>query len=298
MSPNKPPPTASRTVPDPDWAPLALPGARTRLLRASATASSYYISIWVPPGPAPAGGFPLLCLLDGQALFGTAVEAVRRCSRRPAATGVHPTAIVGIAHEAADLYPDPLRRRDYSFGPPLSGPGAPGSFGGGAAFLSFIAAELLPLLQRQWPLDAARRTLFGHSLAGMFVLHALAERPQAFRTWAAISPSIWWHPAALQAHLAASLPGQRGPRVFMAAGQWEEELPPWLPPHAAGTNSEFDALVARRSERDMVGRARVLAADMRGWLGEQAVSFQVLPDEDHGSVAGTAVLRVLRAISS
>ena len=37
-----------------------------------------------------------------------------------------------------------------------------------------------------------RDILFGHSLGGLFVLHTMYKHPDAFQTWLALSPSVWW----------------------------------------------------------------------------------------------------------
>lgn len=278
----------------PDWSPVELPGARTRRWPAQANGQAYCISVWVPPGTPPPGGFPAICVLDANALFGTFVELVRRSSRRPDATGIVPTAVVGIAHDGDALFAEALRRRDFTAGPAAGEPApAVGSVGGAPALLSFIADELMPALRAELPLDAARQTLFGHSLAGHFVLQALAARPQAFRTWAAVSPSVWWDEAGLRAALAAGLPRQPGLRVFMAVGAWEDEVPPWQRQHPG-----YEQLVARRAQRRMVGSAQALAEQMTGWLGAERLAFRVFPDEDHASVVMVAAQRVLRLCST
>ncbi|MGC3987008.1 MAG: alpha/beta hydrolase-fold protein [Pseudorhodoferax sp.] len=275
------------------WSAVEVPGARTRRWLAQANGQTYRTSVWVPPGTPPPGGFPLVCVLDANALFGTFVELVRRSSRRPDATGIVPTAVVGIAHDGDELFAEAQRRRDFTAGPPAGEEAAADGVGGAPAFLSFIADALLPALRAELPLDAARQTLFGHSLAGHFVLQALAARPQAFRTWAAVSPSIWWDEAGLRASLAAALPGQPGLRVFMAAGAWEDEVPPWQ-----RRQPGYEQLVARRARRRMVGSAQALAADLAAWLGTERLAFRVFPDEDHASVVMVAAQRALRFCSA
>lgn len=276
------------------WPSVDVPGAHRRTLCAAANGTTYRVSIWLPPGAPPPGGFPAIYVLDANALFATFVDAVRRSSRRPDATGIVSTAVVGIAHETDALYDEALRRRDFTFGPPAGeDPPPAGTVGGGPALLSFLTDELAPALRAELPLDTMRQTLFGHSLAGHFVLRALAARPQAFRTWAAISPSVWWDEAGMHAALAGTLPGNLGPRVFLAVGEWEGEVPPWQKQQPG-----YDDLVARRARRDMVGGAQALAADLRTWLGDGRMVFRLFPDEDHASVVMVAAQRVLRFCSA
>lgn len=279
----------------PSWPPVELPGTQVRQLRAAANGSDYRISLWLPPGPPPPGGFPAIYVLDANALFGTFVEAVRRSSRRADATGIGPSAVVGIAPQDDALFADAQRRRDYTPGPPAVGPAAAdGTVGGAPALLSFLCDELAPRLRDELPLDGARQALFGHSLAGYFVLQALAARPAAFRTWAAISPSIWWGQAALHGALAAALRGTGAAvRVFMAVGEWEDGVPPWQRQHPG-----LEQLVARRAERRMVANARALASELTDWLGSSQVMFRVFPEEDHASILMIAVQRALRFASA
>jgi predicted alpha/beta superfamily hydrolase len=67
-----------------------------------------------------------------------------------------------------------------------------GATGGNDAFLSFIIDELKPAIAKATQVDPGRQALFGHSLGGLFVLHALFSRSDAFDTFIAGSPSIWW----------------------------------------------------------------------------------------------------------
>ncbi|THF64516.1 alpha/beta hydrolase [Pseudothauera nasutitermitis] len=258
--------------------PVALRGTQVRSVR-SAAGIDYHLCVWVPPGTPPAGGWPVVYALDGNAVFGTFVEGIRRSSRRPDATGVAPAAVVGIAQSGEHLFsPDALRQRDFS----------PQDKGGGAeAFLAFLADELAPALAGELSLNPARQTLFGHSLAGFFVLHALTQRPAAFQNFAAISPSVWWDEAGLRARLPA-LAGADA-RVFVAAGEWEDEVPPWQRPFPG-----YEELVQRRAQCRMVGNARDIAAELGALLGEERVRFQFFADEDHASILMIGIQRVLR----
>ncbi|MDA7419246.1 alpha/beta hydrolase-fold protein [Xenophilus arseniciresistens] len=283
-----------------DWPAVSWPGTQLRRLRAKANGFAYRVQIWLPPGEAPAAGFPAICVLDGQALFGTFVEGIRRASRRPDATGVVPMAVIAIAHEAEaegeapPLYAENLRRRDFTAGPCADEP-APAdaaSVGGAPAFLSFLVDELMPALTAELPLDPARQTLFGHSLAGHFVLQALALRPAAFACWAAISPSVWWDEEGLRRRLCAALPHADRPRLLMAVGEYEGEVPPWQ-----RTQPGYEQLVARRARRQMVASAQALAQEIGPRFDEDEFSFRIFPEEDHASILMIAAQRVMRFCS-
>ncbi|PAT00555.1 MAG: hypothetical protein BSR46_01965 [Candidatus Dactylopiibacterium carminicum] len=257
-----------------------MPGARECRLRAGANGADYRLSLWLPPGTPPVGGWPVIFVLDANALFGTFVESIRRSSRRPDATGIGPAVVVGIAADDDDLYAPALRERDFT-------PAASGAEGGADAFLAFLVDELAPALRRELPLDGGRQILFGHSLAGYFTLHALLARSGAFHGYAAISPSIWWN----EPHLRSRLPVLAGmeARVFVGVGEWEDELPPWQ--RGVGGHEK---VIETRAQRRMIANARALAGELGAVLGEDKVLFRLFPDEDHASVLMIAVQRVLR----
>lgn len=263
--------------------PFLLPATRSRIVRAAATGDSYRIDIALPVGDPPPQGWPAVFLLDAKGCFATCVEAMRRMSRRSDATGVGDAVIIGISspgqeHDAA------RRRRDFASPRPGDGETA-----NAPAFLAFIEQQVKPLLAGELPLDAARQTLFGHSLAGYFTLWVLAHHPVAFRGYAAISPSIWWDSEALLGALSAVPAGDR--HVLICIGEWEGALPPWQA--AAGS---ADAL-ARRQQRRMIANAEDAAARLSAAIGDARVDFRLLPEEDHASIVSAAIPRMLRMAS-
>lgn len=267
--------------------PVTLADTQARELHATANGSRYRISLWIPPGEPPTGGWPVIYVLDANALFATFVEALQRGSYRPQATGIETAAVVGVAHAEDSLYVPERRYRDYTFGP--SRLATASQSGGGEAFLSFIVDELMPGLHEELALNGSRRVLFGHSLAGYFVLHALMARPGAFRTYAAISPSIWWDETGLRERMPA-VAGYAA-RAFIAVGEWESEGAPWQrhePGHAR--------MMQRRRERRMVDKAQTMAQDLGKLLGENRVTFHNFPNEDHASVLMVAIQRTLRFV--
>lgn len=262
------------SAPGGSWPAASLPDTQLRVLRAGDR--DYAVSIGLPKGPPPAAGFPVLYVLDGDAGFATVLETQRRLSRRPDATGVGPAIVVGIGHGGGDLYDPALRQRDY-----LPQAGAP-------AFLDFIATVLKPLLASEFPVDPGRQALLGHSLAGYFTLWVLVRHTRAFTDYVAISPSLWQDDTLVEAAAAVAGPVSR---VAIAAGEWEEALPPWQRRHP-----EAEAVAARRAERRMVGNARQFAARLAGRLGQDKVAFTLFAEEDHASVFAIAMSRALRLV--
>ncbi len=280
----RPAPVASATPHD-RAAPVMVPGARSFDL-AGGNGGAYRIMVAVPAGAPPPGGFPVLYHLDGNAVFGSMVEAMRIQGARGAATGVAPGVIVGIG-TAVDGPFDKLRRTlDYT---PAADPatlgerpdgGAWSETGGADAFVEVIESQVKPLVAGLAPVDPARQALFGHSLGGLVALHMLLTRPLAFARIVAVSPSLWWNGGALLRDLdarCAALPAGRA-RVMIAVGGAEEP---------AETPGE-DAHAARRRAHRLVTNARAFADRL------PADEFRILPGENHGSAVHAALGAALR----
>lgn len=236
-----------------------------------------------PEGEAPAGGWPVLYLLDGNVTFPIATASARMQDRVSARTGVAPAVLIGLGHAGDALHDTAGRSRDYT--PP--GPAQPSGFGGADLFLDFLEGELMPEIARRWPVDPARRAIFGHSLGGLFVLHAFLTRPGLFRRSVAASPSIWW---ANRAVLNAEPRFAMRPRVelerlglMMIVGGDEQ------PKDATGLTAERRA---RLQAARMVDNARELAGRLAP-LGPE-VAVVELPGENHGSILPASISRGLR----
>ena len=63
--------------------------------------------------------------------------------------------------------------------------------GGADRFLDFIQTELVPEIEKRYA-TYSYRIVAGHSLGGLFAIHALINRPELFNACIATSPSLWW----------------------------------------------------------------------------------------------------------
>lgn len=220
-----------------------------------------------PEGMQPGAPLPCLYVLDAEGMFATVVEGLRRAGGRSSATGVRPALVVGIGAGSAG------RTADFTSDAP--------------AFLDRIEGELFPLIPQHGP-----RFLFGHSLAGFFVLRCLLTRSHLFEGYVAASPSIWSDPAFLLeriARLGPALAG-RAVRVMTAVGTWEQDLLPWQVRAPDGA-----AMAGRRAERRMVDRARQFADALRALaLPGLILRHEELAGEDHASIVPVAIAHGLR----
>ncbi|WP_017473275.1 alpha/beta hydrolase [Amphibacillus jilinensis] len=201
----------------------------------SQTKENYQVFISVPTSEPPEDGYPVLYVLDGNAFFGTVVEAVNVQSRKPDKTGVCPIVVVGIGYQTDQPFSD-QRFYDYTLTEHnqfmANRPdGSPWPKQGGARlFLEFIEQELKPTIQERCFINLKRQTLFGHSLGGLFTLYALLSMSSTFSYFAAGSPSIHWNQTLL-ADYQQRFQG-RGERLLITVGEREREHPSGMVDHA------------------------------------------------------------------
>lgn len=138
--------------------------------------------------------------------------------------------------------------------------------GGSAPFRSFIREELIPEIERRFPVNN-RRGVIGESLAGLFIVETLVEEPDLFSTYIALSPSLWWNNASLVEGLALARCGNRPARVFLAAADEEN-----IAPHVAA--------VADACNGDRSGRWTILNR----------------PDLDHSTIYRALAPQVIRSM--
>lgn len=81
--------------------------------------------------------------------------------------------------------------------------------GGADKFLGFIKEELIPYINKTYP-SSGDNTLWGHSLGGLFVINALLNAPQTFKSYIAVDPSLWWDNCYIQRMAPAKLPTLAG----------------------------------------------------------------------------------------
>ena len=179
----------------------------------------YRVLVSAPRGPAPEGGFPVFYVLDGDAFFSTAIEIARMREWGR----LSPSIIIGVTYPSRSFYDGP--RRTYDFTPP--GAGDPdfdaSELGGANQFLGFLTNELKPWVPAHYSVDPGRQIIFGHSLAGMFVLHAMVTAPRSFDVYLAASPTLRFSNSFIIREVAgfAAHRGGVGARVLITVGTLE-----------------------------------------------------------------------------
>ncbi len=125
--------------------------------------------------------YPLLIVLDGEDFFypiASMVDYYTRIGRCPELL------VAGI--NASD------RWQDYTPTNATIPDGTPVPTSGKAGvFLEYIHGELIPFLESIYPLTPFR-IIYGHSIAGLFVVNSMMTDESPFSTFIATSPSLWW----------------------------------------------------------------------------------------------------------
>ncbi|WP_256761818.1 alpha/beta hydrolase [Cohnella sp. WQ 127256] len=177
--------------------PYVKPNYETMLITNKTNDLSYEIFIAKPSDEPAKDGYGVIYVLDGNGLFETAAEITRLLTRKP--KGYPPAIVVGIGYPGGEAFDTVRRIYDLTMPAELANlPQRPNGepwpeFGGADELLSFFENDLMPAIDQKYVIDKQKQALFGHSLGGLFVLHALYSQSPLFSHYIASSSSIWWN---------------------------------------------------------------------------------------------------------
>ncbi|MEB6589496.1 alpha/beta hydrolase [Pseudomonas asiatica] len=254
---------------------------RFSLLDLDSADGQRHYRLWVgtPNRPAPAAGYPVLWMLDGNAALG----ALDNQHLARLAAGQAPL-LVAVGYQTEQRIERAGRTYDYT--PVLPGQAEQrdpltGAVSGGVdAFLDLLTERMRPMVAGMAPIDLRRQTLWGHSYGGLAVLHALFTRPEAFSDYAAASPSLWWHDGAIvrEAQGLEQRLGNSRPRLLLMRGS-EEPANPRMPVRG-----------------DVERPARELVAELAKVPGLQ-VRFERFEGLGHGPMLPASLKKVVEGMS-
>lgn len=275
--------------------PYVLSQSEERLITAK-NGEAYRVMISWPEGPPPERGYPVTYLLDGDENFLVVTSILRRLSATAKAAkqnGVEAGIIVGIGYPGES-------KRDYDYTPPAPA-GPPETYldgkpyrerpsGGGDRFFAFLQDELKPRIERDHKVDRNRQTLYGTGFGGLFALHVLFNHPEAFQTYIASSPSVWWNNRYIleeEKSFAARIAEKAvKARLFIAVGEFEQSLTPL---EAAWPDKERDEHALKIGRRRMVDNTREMFWRLQRLEKHGlTVQYRIFPGESHVSVAPMA----------
>jgi predicted alpha/beta superfamily hydrolase len=211
----------------------------TQVVHSISTNQDYQISIGLPFSYRPSSDlkYPLVVVLDGNLFFNLLTDTARLMHLSNSFPEV---IVVGIGYPLKNLVGDDFKRfvahRVKDFTPVQSNwlegqldswlGGKRIETGGAKNFLDFIREELLPNIESRYNADPSDRTLVGHSLAGLFALHALFQEPRVFHRYVAGSPALGYAEQSLfltedgYAQINKDLPAD----LYLAIGSEDESL--------------------------------------------------------------------------
>jgi uncharacterized protein len=165
---------------------LSVPRAKQYDITSKINGLKYRVMVSTPRNPDPGKHYPVFYLLDGNWYFMPAAYSDSATDPQLLAS-----IFVGIGYPNDDTEID--RRRAFDLTPPGKLKDFFGSkAGGGDDFIRVLLEEVKPLVESHYQVDQARQIIYGKSLGGLLVLHLLFVHPEAFQTYIAASPAIYW----------------------------------------------------------------------------------------------------------
>ena len=196
--------------------------------------------------------YPVLYMTDGDAHIGhtaSTIEFLTRNGRIPEMI------VVGVTNtdRTRDLTPTKSTQKN-----PAGELQFPTS-GGADNFLKFFETELIPEIEKTYRVQPYR-ILAGHSLGGLFAVHAMISKPGLFNSYVAVSPSLQWENQATLKLAEEFLKNRKELNVTLFTSLGNE-------PGAIGES--FDSF------RQVLAKTNIKNFE---WQAER------MDDEDHGSV--------------
>jgi predicted alpha/beta superfamily hydrolase len=303
-------------------AEVAIPNTRKEGFVSKVNGHRYVLTVALPYTAAPAEGYGVLYVLDGYWYFASATELVRMVGNPSAVVVVgigYPddatyTRKVGVQRAPVPSYLatlpssqiSPYLERTYDLTLPATDEELAvqtlhgivrtksRNVGGLNDFLKIIETEVKPRVAALAAIDFTNQALFGHSLGGLAVLHALFIEPAAFRTFIISSPSIWWNNREVLADerqfAAAVHAGQAQPRVLVTVGS--EESTSVIYPDSWGIDNAAVAAYLRKNR--MVENAAELVTRLKalhGGPGYRVESCAIFENVNHAASPWSALSR-------
>ncbi|CAM4058799.1 alpha/beta hydrolase [Klebsiella quasivariicola] len=153
-------------------------------------ARHYRVWTAVPNKAPPAAGYPVLYMLDGNAVMDKLSDAFLQ-----QLSAGSPPVIVAIGYQTALPFDTAARAWDYTpplktFTPRTGKPAPPPrKTGGNYIFRQLLTETMVPQAEANLKIDPRQRALWGHSYGGLFVLDAWRNH-SLFRIYYSASPSL------------------------------------------------------------------------------------------------------------
>lgn len=254
---------------------------------------TYRIFISIPDAPPPASGYPVVFVMDGNALFNTTRDALRAYEKRMDLTKkIHPV-IVGIGYPPSD---NVAQLRTYDLTPPQNTK-IPMKYktGGAEAFTSFIQDQLKPLITRYVPIDPQHQALMGHSFGGLFTVYNFVYHPNKYQVYVAASPSLWLDPTLISNRISyleqQKAAFARDPKtILLTVGSYEQDIAPYWQ-----NNPNLEKIKHHLAAKHQVDHIHQACKELKQF-SDVVVDCVDFDGEDHSSVVPAAIGRGVAVI--
>jgi len=196
--------------------------------------------------------YPVLYMTDGDAHMGHTASSIEFLVQNGRISDL---IVVGVTNTDRTRDLTPAKSSDKNPAGELRWP----TSGGADNFLKFFESELIPEIEKTYRVQPYR-IFAGHSLGGLFAIHAMISKPGLFNSYIAVSPSLQWADSEELKRVETFLQNQKEARVTLFASIGNE-------PGAIG--DDFDKL------KDALAKSNIKGFE---WQAER------MADEDHGSV--------------
>src|SRR6185295_12556708 len=128
--------------------------------------------------------YPVLYMTDGDAHMGHTASTIEFLTQNGRISDL---IVVGVTNTDRTRDLTPAKSTDKTPAGDLRFP----TSGGADNFLKFFETELIPEIEKEYRVQPYR-ILAGHSLGGLFAIHAMISKPGLFNSYVAVSPSLQW----------------------------------------------------------------------------------------------------------
>ena len=196
--------------------------------------------------------YPVLYMTDGDAHMGHTASTIEFLTQNGRVSDL---IVVGVTNtdRTRDLTPAKSTAKN-----PAGEPQFPTS-GGADNFLKFFETELIPEIEKQYRVHPYR-ILAGHSLGGLFAIHAMISKPGLFNSYVAVSPSLQWENGETLKRAENFLKNQKEMKATLFVSLGNEPGP---------IGESFDSF------KELLSKTKIKGFE---WQAER------MDDEDHGSV--------------
>lgn len=173
--------------------PFGYPAYETISIHANSNNKYYELYVQLPKSyPDKKTNYPLIIVNDTSFAFPVTNGAMALMG----GAVVEEAIVVGISYSKGDDR-SISRTRDYTptFSPvEKSGYSSASRLASGHAkeYVEFIEHQVIPLLQKNYPVDSKKRVFIGHSFGGLLGTYILLKKPHLFTDYIIGSPSLWY----------------------------------------------------------------------------------------------------------